>query len=79
VGKGGFSQSRRAEKQNMIEGFAPLFSRLHRDLDAVLELLLADEVAQKSRPQAVLKSDLVLPVGGIHDALFGLHPKCLAS
>ena len=38
VGKRGFSQSRGAEKQDMIEGFAPLFSRFHRDLDAVLDL-----------------------------------------
>jgi hypothetical protein len=52
VGEGGLAQAWGPVEEEVVERLLPLFRRVHGNAEVVLELLLADELAETSRSKS---------------------------
>ncbi len=59
VGQGGLAQPRRPIQQEMVQRLLPLEGGGDADAQVVLELLLADELLQPTRPQGSVQGHVV--------------------
>ena len=62
-GQGGLAQTGGAREQDVVEGLAALPGRLHRQHQAFAHPLLADEVIEGDRAQAVVEGGITLVEG----------------
>ena len=67
VGQAGLAQPGRAVEEDMVEVLAPLAGGLDEDLKVGLDLVLADELVERPRPEAVLEEDVLLGANGAED------------
>ncbi len=67
VGQARLAEPRRAVEEDVVELFAPLLRRLDEDLEVGLDRLLADELGEALRAEAVLEEDVLLRPDGAED------------
>ena len=60
VGQARLAQSRRSIEEDVVEMFISFLGGLHEDSEVGFDRLLADELVEGPRPQAVLKEDVFL-------------------
>src|SRR5262249_12125297 len=72
VGQAGLAEPRRPDEEHVIERLGPSARRLQRDLELLLDALLADELVQSPRPERAVEF-LLCPVvvRGADKARFG--------